>query len=177
MLRHLANPPFLEETRQDETRTGVNVSLSLQKACIPRPVRQEVLIRDNYRCVWCGKKEEHRLSHFIQRRAGGKTCKENLVVTCEKCKRKRHYDTPYEFISKLKVEEFDVWRNLREMRIKVIRPTGEEIEGEVEKLPSPNDKAFYLKHIGNGSRELIFVEPGMRIIELSARTFNEEQNP
>ncbi|MQY70096.1 MAG: hypothetical protein GH145_04455 [Firmicutes bacterium] len=174
MVRYLRDPPFHEETRQDETRTGVNLPLSLQKACIPRPVRRKVLTRDNYRCVWCGKKEEHRLSHFIQRRSGGKTCEENLVVTCEECKRKRHYDSPSEFISKLKVEEFDVWRNLREMRIKIIRPSGETIEGEVEKLPDPNDKAFYLKHIGNGSRELIFVEPGMRIIELSAGTFNEE---
>lgn len=170
MLKYLTNLPFLEEMRQDETRTGVNLPLSLQTTCIPRPVRREVLIRDNYRCVWCGKREEHRLSHFIQRRAGGKTSKENLIVTCENCKRKRHYDSPAEFISKLKVEECDIWRNLREMRIKVIRPSGEEIEGEVEKLPDPNMKAFYLRHSGNGARELIFVEPGMRIIELSATT-------
>lgn len=175
-MKYLTDPPFREETRQDDTRTGVKLPLSLQNAWISRPVRRKVLIRDNYRCVWCGKKEEYRLSHFIQRRAGGKTCEGNLVVTCEECKRKRHYGNPSEFISKLKVEEFDVWRNLREMRIKVIRPSGEPIEGEVEKLPDPNMKAFYLKHSGNGARELIFVEPGMRIIELSARISNEEQN-
>jgi len=174
MVRNLRDPPLLEEMRQDETRIGVNVPLSLQNAWISRPVRRKVLIRDNYRCFWCGKKEEYRVSHLIQRRAGGKTCTENLVVTCAECNRKRHYDSPAEFISKLKVEFFDVARNLREMRIKVVRPSGQEIEGEVEKLPDPNDKAFYLKHIGNGCRELIFVEPGMRIIELSAGTFKEE---
>jgi len=163
-------PPFRKEMRGDETRTGVNLPLSLQKAWIPRSVRRKVLARDGCICVWCGKKEEHDISHFIQRRAGGRTFEDNLVTTCAVCKLKRHYDTPHDFISKLKVEDFDVWRNLREMRIQVVRPSGQTIEGEVEKLPDPNDKAFYLKHIGNGSRELIFVEPGMRIIELSGRT-------
>jgi len=175
-MKYLTDPPFREETREDESKTGVNLPLSLQNDWIPRPVRRKVLIRDNYQCFWCGQKEKYRVSHLIQRRAGGKTCEENLIVTCENCKRKRHYDSPAEFISKLKVEFFDVARNLREMTIRVVRPNGEEVEGEVEKLPEPNDKAFYLKHIGNGCRELIFVEPGMRIIELSARTFNEQQN-
>ncbi|GAH99726.1 unnamed protein product, partial [marine sediment metagenome] len=52
------------------------------------------------------------------------------------------------------------------MRVIVIRPNGEEIPGEIEELPDPNTKAFYLKHSGNGMRELIFVEPGMRIKQL-----------
>ena len=132
---------------------------------IPVRIRRKVLTRDGFRCVWCGKKEEHDVSHFVQKRCGGGTVEYNLITTCKICKRKRHYDTPSEFISKLKLEELNVFRDVT-MRIKVIRPNGEEIEGQVEELPTPNAKAFYLRHSGNGTREIIFVEPGMRILEL-----------
>ena len=52
------------------------------------------------------------------------------------------------------------------MRIKVIFASGWEVEGIVDMLPKPEDKAFHLRSDGNGARELIFTEPGMRIIEL-----------
>ena len=52
------------------------------------------------------------------------------------------------------------------MKIRVIFPTGKPVEGIVEKLPTPETKAFYLRRDGNGVRELIYTMPGMRIIEL-----------
>lgn len=52
------------------------------------------------------------------------------------------------------------------MRKKVIRPNGEEIESEVEDLSTPNVKAFYLKHSGGRMREIILVEPVMRVLQL-----------
>ncbi len=140
----------------------------MSESYIPVKIRRKVLARDNYRCVWCGKKEEHDVGYFIQKQAGGQTLESNVITQCQVCKRKRHYDTPSEFICKLKLEELEVFREIT-MRIKIIRPNGEEIEGEVEKLPDPNCKAFYLKHSGNGTRELIFVEPGMRIKELGGK--------
>ena len=158
--------------RRPEHRFGgemmSNGSLSLEPGYIPVRIRRRVLARDNYKCVWCGREEKQRVSHFIQKRAGGETSFYNLVTTCEECKRKRHYDTPGEFIAKFKLEEFNVFREVI-MRIKVIKANGEEIEGEVEDLPDPNGKAFYLRRFGNGTRELIFFEPGMRIIELGGK--------
>jgi len=140
----------------------------MSESYIPVKIRRKVLARDGFRCVWCGEKEEHDVGHFIQKQAGGQTLESNVITQCKVCKRKRHYNTPSEFISKLKLEELEIFREVI-MRIKVIRPNGEEIEGEVEELPYPNAKAFYLKHSGNGTRELIWVEPGMRVVELGGQ--------
>ena len=145
-----------------------NPCLSLEPTYIPVRIRRRVLARDNYKCVWCGRSEKQRVSHFIQKRTGGETSFYNLVTTCEECKRKRHYDTPREFIAKLSLEKVNVFKDLT-MRVKVIRPNGKEVVGEVEELPDPNTRAFYLRHPGNGTRELIFVEPGMRIKELGGK--------
>lgn len=147
----------------------LNDCLSLEPGYIPVRIRRRVLQRDGKRCVWCGGSEEHRVSHFIQKRAGGETSYYNLVATCEVCKRKRHYDSPSEFIAKLALEKLDVFKEIEIMRIKVIMANGEEIDGEVAELPGPEAKAFYLTRSGNGTRELIYVEPGMRIIELGGR--------
>jgi len=143
---------------------------SLESTYIPSQIRRRVLSRDSFKCVWCGEPETHRVSHFIQKQAGGPTSEFNLVVTCEKCNRKRHYDSPPEFISKLRVEFFDPTKEFRTMRIKIFfpDPNRNPIEGEVDSLPQPTANAFYLRHIGNGCRELIFVEPGLRIVELGA---------
>lgn len=160
------------ENRRPSHRFGgetmSNGSLSLESGYIPVRIRRRVLQRDNYHCVWCGREEKRRISYFIQKQAGGETSYHNLVTTCENCKRKRHYDTPSEFISKLKLEELNVFEEVS-MQIKVIRPNGKIIEGEVESLPDPTAQAFYLRHPGNGARELIYVEPGMRIVELGAQ--------
>jgi len=145
-----------------------NTCLSLEPSYIPVRIRRRVLERDKFRCVWCGEEEKKRVSYFIQKRAGGETSYYNLVTTCEVCNRKRHYDTPPEFISKLVLEKLDLFKEVV-MRVKIIRSNGEEIVGEIEELPDPNTRAFYLKHPGNGMRELIFVEPGMRIKQLGGR--------
>ncbi|GAH63645.1 unnamed protein product [marine sediment metagenome] len=52
------------------------------------------------------------------------------------------------------------------MNIKVVFAGGQEVEGTVEVVPTPETKAFYVRHLGNGARELIFTAPGMRIVEL-----------
>ena len=143
-------------------------SYSLESSYIPIRIRRKVLARDHFRCVWCGTEERYRVSHFIQRQAGGETSESNLVTTCEICQRKRHYDSTFEFISKLALEKSNIFKDIT-MRVKVVRPNGEKIEGEVESLPDPTVQAFYLRHSGNGARELIYVEPGMRIIELGGK--------
>jgi len=144
----------------------LNKCLSLQTSYIPVGTRRKALKRDHYHCVWCGKREEHDVSHFIQKQAGGITTSDDLITTCETCKRKRHYDSPAEFIELLKLEQIDFPREVGAMRIKVIFASGQEVEGIVDNLPMPETKAFYLRSDGNGGRELIFTEPGMRIVEL-----------
>jgi len=140
--------------------------LSLESSYIPVAIRRKALKRDNYKCVWCGKPEEHDVSHFIQKQNGGITTSDDLITTCERCKRKRHYDTPAEFIKQLKLEQIDFPKEVKAMRVRVIFPNGEKVEGIVDVVPNPETKAFHLHYDGNGARELIFTEPGMRIIEL-----------
>jgi len=55
------------------------------------------------------------------------------------------------------------------MHINVIFASGKEVEGIVDKLPTPQTTAFWLRHLGNGARELIYTMPGMRIIELGGK--------
>ena len=64
------------------------------------------------------------------------------------------------------MKRIDFPKEVKAMRIKVIFADGKEVEGVVNKLPNPEMKAFYLHHDGNGTMELIYVQPGMRIIEL-----------
>jgi len=148
-----------------------NTCLSLEPSYIPVRIRRRVLERDEYKCVWCDEPEEHDVSHFIQKRAGGETSYYNLVTTCKNCKGKRHYDTPSEFIEKLQLEKLDLFKEVV-MKVKVIRSKGKPIVGEIEEMPKPGPTAFqpfYLTHSGNGERELIYPERGMRIILLGGR--------
>jgi len=139
-----------------------NTCLSLEPSYIPVRIRRRVLERDEYKCVWCGEPEEHDVGHFIQKRAGGETSYYNLVTTCEECKQKRHYDMPSEFISKLKLEELDVFKDIT-MRVKVIFKNGEEAIGYVDEMPSFTDKGFYLRYEGNGNQEPILMSEVHRV--------------
>lgn len=149
-------------------KTMRNTCLSLESSYIPVKVRRKVLKRDECKCVWCGKPEKHDVSHFIQKRAGGETCYYDLITTCSECKRKRHYDSPKEFISKLKVEELDIFREM-EMVIKVIKRNGEEIKGEVDSRPDPNTKGFYITYFGDGTQRFISWEDVKDLFILSGK--------
>lgn len=162
-------------TKEQLTKKGVeggterNMSqrcLSLESSYIPVAIRRKALKRDNYKCIWLGEHEEHDVGLFIQKQAGGTVCLDNVVTQCQSCKRKRHYDTPAEFIKQLKLGEINFPNEVKAMRIKVIFARGEPVEGVVEVVPTPETTAFYIRHCGNGARELIFTEPGMRIVEL-----------
>ena len=60
---------------------------SRSKACDISPkVRNEVMIRDGKRCVYCGGNYMLSLAHvFVNRSHGGLGVKENLVVLCMPC--------------------------------------------------------------------------------------------
>lgn len=66
------------------------------KACgISPKVRQEVLERDDHRCIICGWHDCLQIAHLIPRSLGGLGIKENLVTMCVVCHNKSHNEAPY----------------------------------------------------------------------------------
>lgn len=61
-------------------------------------VRNQVLERDNYTCVWCYSKEKIGLGPLIPESRGGKLEFNNYVTTCQKCRPSKGNKLPLEFI-------------------------------------------------------------------------------
>jgi 5-methylcytosine-specific restriction endonuclease McrA len=58
----------------------------ISKACdISSNVRQEVLKRDRFSCIVCGKKTHLQIAHYISRARLGLGIAENLAVMCAEC--------------------------------------------------------------------------------------------
>jgi len=61
--------------------------------------RQNIYLRDKYRCQYCGLKhptEELTYDHVLPKSRGGKTAWENIVTCCIGCNRKKGGRTPKE---------------------------------------------------------------------------------
>lgn len=59
--------------------------------------RMNVLLRDNFKCQYCGAKLPTRqlnYDHVLPRSHGGKTCWENIVTSCFDCNHKKASRTP-----------------------------------------------------------------------------------
>lgn len=138
----------------------------LDSSYIPLAYRREVLSRDKTTCHFCANPTSY-LCHNLAKCRGGKTTPDNLFTCCVTCRREKGELTAAEY-GVLRLECIDFPKEVKLMRIKVLFPSGEPVEGIVDKLPTPETKAFYLHPDGNGVRELIFVQPGMRIVELGA---------
>lgn len=52
---------------------------------IPRRVREAVMKRDGYQCVWCGSPDNLRLDHIVRYRDDGPDAVDNLRVLCMPC--------------------------------------------------------------------------------------------
>ncbi len=57
---------------------------------IPKKVKKEVLARDNWQCVMCGKKEDLQFDHIIPYSKGGSNTSENLQILCASCNKKKY---------------------------------------------------------------------------------------
>ena len=57
---------------------------------ISKKVKEEVLARDNWQCVMCGKKEDLQFDHIIPYSKGGSNTVENLQILCTSCNRKKY---------------------------------------------------------------------------------------
>lgn len=61
-------------------------------------LRRQVLERDNYTCVYCGKKSEYlEVDHVLPRSRGGLDTLDNLVCACRSCNRSKSDKTPEEW--------------------------------------------------------------------------------
>ena len=69
---------------------------SVYRTCVPFSKRN-VLIRDGFRCAYCGKQHgKMTIDHIIPRSRGGRSTFENCVTCCRSCNLKKGYHTPSE---------------------------------------------------------------------------------
>lgn len=62
---------------------------------IRKSVREAVMARDNYRCVWCGATDNLSLDHIVPYRLNGADTIENLRVLCMPCNQGREKGANY----------------------------------------------------------------------------------
>lgn len=86
-----------------------------KKIPIPRNLRQRIIERDGYYCVYCDEdlhdKEIH-IDHIIPESQGGPTTYNNLQVTCRKCNTSKGTLTEEEFTRKLKQRAINILNRL-----------------------------------------------------------------
>jgi len=146
------------------SKSQVTVHTELQSSYIPLAYRRQVVKRDHNSCTFC-RNQTAMLCHDLPKCRGGKTEPENLLVCCEGCRREKEEMTATEYRA-VRLEYINIPKEIKRMHIKVVFPSGKEVEGIVENVPNPETKGFWLRKEGNGTRELIYTMPGMRVIEL-----------
>lgn len=66
-------------------------------AAQPKFCRRSILLRDRFRCQYCGERfeaEELTFDHVIPRAAGGQTVWENILSACVECNKKKRNSLP-----------------------------------------------------------------------------------
>ena len=59
--------------------------------------RKNIIMRDQHKCMYCGKSEGHMtVDHIVPRLRGGRHTWENLVCACQRCNNKKANRTPAE---------------------------------------------------------------------------------
>ncbi len=79
--------------------------------------RQNLLLRDKFRCQYCGKllknPKDRTIDHVIPKSRGGKTVWTNVVLCCKKCNLKKGNRTPEEAgLKLLKIPKAPKWQAL-----------------------------------------------------------------
>ena len=69
--------------------------------------KKNVLVRDGFKCAYCGTdKEKLTIDHIVPKARGGKTTFENCVSSCKTCNNKKGGKTPREVKMYLKVKAY-----------------------------------------------------------------------
>lgn len=85
----------------------------MPKTKIPTKLKYEILKRDNYRCLWCGRDIADgiklNIDHVIPESFGGPTNYENLGVLCNECNngKSNEYVGNYLLTTRLKIPNFE----------------------------------------------------------------------
>ncbi len=61
----------------------------ISRQAISEKLREEILERDNYKCVQCKSVDDLQIDHKIPFCLGGRTIKDNLQTLCGKCNRRK----------------------------------------------------------------------------------------
>lgn len=72
---------------------------------VKRKVRNEVMEKYEYKCVWCGTQKNLSIDHILPRSRGGKDDIQNLSVACRSCNTRKGSKTAEEFTEWLKSRE------------------------------------------------------------------------
>lgn len=84
-------------------------------------LREYVLRRDDYRCVYCGARPPRfylQLDHVVPKARGGRTHPANLVAACGPCNRQktdRPIEVTLEILTRLAKETRFRWSDLRDV--------------------------------------------------------------
>lgn len=73
------------------------------------PVKQNIFVRDNCKCCYCGKKlyrDQCTIDHIIPKAKGGRDTWENMVTSCSKCNIEKGGLTPKEAKMKMEYQPF-----------------------------------------------------------------------
>ena len=87
--RHFSECPEFNTVTFDFKKTYTKAKTERTRIGLSKQLRFEVLQRDNYKCVYCGKGKEDgvklHIDHIIPIDAGGKDEFKNLVTSCQDC--------------------------------------------------------------------------------------------
>ena len=95
-------------------RIGTKKRYSRRSGHIGSSLRFDVLQRDNFRCVYCGKtgrSEELHIDHFIPVVEGGKTEISNLVTACKRCNSGKGAKSVRRFLRPTSSQQIELWSN------------------------------------------------------------------
>ena len=73
----------------------IKVIRSLYRSSVPFSKRN-VMVRDRFKCLYCGSSKQLTIDHVIPVSRGGKTTFENCVTSCKDCNNKKNDRTPSE---------------------------------------------------------------------------------
>lgn len=71
--------------RLNESKRQQRMDAAAALGIVNQTMREHVLARDNFACVYCGSKEKLEIDHIVPASKGGATSPKNLVVACEHC--------------------------------------------------------------------------------------------
>ncbi len=101
----------------------VNLVKTIYSELVPYS-KHNVLVRDDYRCQYCGTKGNMiTVDHIIPKSRGGKNSFENCVASCKKCNNDKDNRTPKEAGLKLKQNKYHHPTVVEFLRLKLNRNT------------------------------------------------------